>query len=224
MNIIRNLKINNEVLMINRDDMLELTRRMNSSRTHFVRVAGAYMDEEGYVDGSFNTNFLKLTGSERSHAIELAKSIPFANTNINLKMHRLPEHAMKPGSIWQLLYALRDCGLKNDAMLYTLYELFGEKLYCDKPYAIYVYEGVYDVPVKASDKTGMDESEEVYTYLIVAFCNLNKNQEAVDTFSGFLWPAFTDRSTDMTHVNVFQADENHPTRELYDILGINISE
>ena len=40
--------------MISRDDMLELTRRMTLSRNCFARVAGAYMDEDGYDDGTFN--------------------------------------------------------------------------------------------------------------------------------------------------------------------------
>ncbi|MFR5732867.1 MAG: adenosine deaminase [Clostridium sp.] len=45
------------VLMINREDMLELTRRMTPARSSVGRIAGAYFDEEGYVDGTFNTNF-----------------------------------------------------------------------------------------------------------------------------------------------------------------------
>ena len=45
---------------INREDMLELTRRMTVKRNCFTRIAGGYMDEEGYVDGSFNRNFLAL--------------------------------------------------------------------------------------------------------------------------------------------------------------------
>ena len=43
---------------IDREDMLELTRRMTIARNCFNRVAGAYMDEEGFIDGSFNTHFL----------------------------------------------------------------------------------------------------------------------------------------------------------------------
>ena len=41
---------------INRDDMLELTRRMTSARSNLVRIAGAYIDEEGYIDGTFNSS------------------------------------------------------------------------------------------------------------------------------------------------------------------------
>ena len=45
--------------MINREDMLELTRRMTPARTSFTRIAGCYVDADGDFDGSFNINFLK---------------------------------------------------------------------------------------------------------------------------------------------------------------------
>ena len=47
--------------MINRDDMLELKRRMTPSRNCFARIAGAYMDEEGFEDGTFNIHFRKIS-------------------------------------------------------------------------------------------------------------------------------------------------------------------
>ena len=46
---------------INREDMLELTRRMTLKRNCFDRIAGAYLDEEGLVDGTFNKHFQKLS-------------------------------------------------------------------------------------------------------------------------------------------------------------------
>ena len=46
--------------MINREDMLELTRRMTSARTSMTRVAGCYIDRDGEFDGSFNTALLEL--------------------------------------------------------------------------------------------------------------------------------------------------------------------
>ena len=54
---------------IDREDMLELTRRMTIARNCFNRVAGAYMDEEGFIDGSFNTHFFKaVSGRQRETA------------------------------------------------------------------------------------------------------------------------------------------------------------
>lgn len=52
--------------MINREDMLELTRRMTPARTSFTRIAGCYVDADGDFDGSFNINFLKLSASEKT--------------------------------------------------------------------------------------------------------------------------------------------------------------
>ena len=71
--------------MINRDDMLELTRRMTPARSCFDRIAGAYIDDMGEVDESFNIHFGKLTTSDKAKNLELAKNIPFSKTNVQLK-------------------------------------------------------------------------------------------------------------------------------------------
>ena len=46
---------------INCEDMLELIRRMILKRNCFDGIAGAYLDEEGFVDGTFNKHFQKLS-------------------------------------------------------------------------------------------------------------------------------------------------------------------
>ena len=89
---------------INREDMLELTRRMTVKRNCFDRIAGAYLDEEGYVDATFNRHFLKLKLNEQAENLAIAKEIPFADTNKNLREYAFPEDAQKPGSIWPVSY------------------------------------------------------------------------------------------------------------------------
>ena len=81
------------MLKINREEMLELTRRMTISRTAMTRIAGCYMDKDGFVDGTFNTNFLKLSQAQKSQNLALAKIIPFSETNVNLKRYRFPQSA-----------------------------------------------------------------------------------------------------------------------------------
>uniref|UniRef100_I5AVM7 DUF4317 family protein n=1 Tax=Eubacterium cellulosolvens (strain ATCC 43171 / JCM 9499 / 6) TaxID=633697 RepID=I5AVM7_EUBC6 len=190
--------------IINREDMLELTRRMTSARSNLVRIAGAYIDEEGYIDGTFNTNFLNLRGEEKKRCLDIAKAIPFSKTNEELKSYQIPGFA--PGSVWQLIYALRDCELKNDALLLNLYELIAENYPTGSPYAIYVYYGAYDVPLKGSDKSYQNESEETYQYLILAISPVDEAQTPHTPEAGFLYPAFTNRSTDLAHVNFYLKD------------------
>ena len=193
---------------INREDMLELTRRMTLKRNCFDRIAGAYLDEEGFVDGTFNKHFQKLSPKDQQVNLDIAKTIPFSDTNVQLKEYTFNEADRKPGSTWQLLMALKECGLKNDAMLDVFYEEFGQKYRTEGSYAVYFFHGSYDVPLKASDKESLWESEEVYQFLICAVCPVSGDYEPGVPECGFLFPAFKDRSSDTERIDVFQADEN----------------
>ncbi len=76
--------------MLNREDMLELTRRMTPSVTSMTVIAGCYMDEDGEIDGTFNTNFLNLSPWERKRNLSIAKAIPFSRTNEQLREYAFP--------------------------------------------------------------------------------------------------------------------------------------
>lgn len=201
---------------INREDMLELTRRMTVKRNCFSRIAGAYFDEEGYVDGTFNTNFLKLSASDQALNLSIAKAIPFSETNINLKEYPFTAGEGKSGDLWKLLMGLKSCGLKNDALLDTFYEYIGEHYRSNRPYAFLLFFGTYDVPLKANDKEQLWESEEIYQFLIGAICPLQGEYEPQAPEYGFLFPAFKDRSSDEHRMNIYNADEKHPHTELFE--------
>ena len=117
---------------INRDDMLELTRRMTPRRNCFSRIAGAYFDEEGFIDGTFNRHFLKLSQKDIETNLQLAKTVPFSETNKNLKYYPFSREDEKAGHTWQMLMGLKDCELKNDALLELFYEFIGEKYRTDQ--------------------------------------------------------------------------------------------
>ena len=192
-------------MAINREDMLELTRRMTLKRNCFDRIAGAYLDKEGFVDGTFNKHFHRLSLKDKQINLDIAKAVPFSDTNVQLKEYVFGEADRKPGSIWQLLMALKECGLKNDAMLDVFYEEFGKIYRSHGNYAVYFFHGSYDVPLKASDKESLWESEEVYQFLICAVCPVSGDYEPGEPECGFLFPAFKDRSSDTDRINIFQA-------------------
>ena len=195
---------------INREDMLELTRRMTIARNCFGRIAGGYMDEEGYVDGTFNTHFQKLSGADKTKNLRLAKAVPFSETNRQLVGFRFRPESKRPGGVWQILMALRECELKNDALLLNLYEYIGERYQPGFPYGIFLFHGNYDIPLKGSDKVQQRESEEVYNFLICAICPVTGDYEAGEPQKGFLFPAFSDRAGDIESIDMFSADGNPP--------------
>lgn len=193
--------------MIVREDMLELTRRMTLSRNCFARIAGAYMDREGYEDGTFNIHFLKLSAADRKKNLEIAKAIPFAATNEQLKEYRFASDAgRRKESLFQLLCAIRDSHLKDDALPGIFYELVGESYRSETDYAVYLFSGVYDIPVKASDKQWLEGSEEVYDFILCAVAPLVGEYEPGLPEFGFLFPAFADRSADCGKIDIYHAD------------------
>ena len=192
--------------MIQREDMLELTRRMTPARNCFDRIAGAYIDDLGEVDESFNVHFGKLSGSEKAKNLALAKAVPFSETNLQLKEYTFPETMKGKNSMWQLLVTMQQCGLKNDALMEVFYEQIADGYPVDYPFAVYVFHGVYDVPLKAKDKESLWESEEVYDFIVCILSPLKGEYELDEPVFGFLYPAFSDRSADKNKINIFHAD------------------
>ena len=206
--------------MINREDMLELTRRMTPARNCFDRIAGAYINDMGEVEDSFNVHFGKLPGSEKSRNLALAKAIPFAKTNEQLKEYTFSEKAKGKDSIYTLLRAIRQCGLKNDALMETLYEQIADGFPVDYEFATFVFHGTYDVPIKAKDKESLWDSEEVYDFIICTVSPMAGEYEPAEPVFGFLYPAFSDRSGDEEKIDIFHGDpECVEEGLLYKILG-----
>lgn len=192
--------------MINRDDMLELTRRMTPTRTCFDRIAGAYINDMGEVEDSFNIHFGKLSGSEKAKNLALAKAIPFAKTNVQLKEYSFFEKSKGKDSMYTLLRAIQQCGLKNDALMELLYEQIADGYPVDHEFAVFVFHGVYDVTVKAKDKESLWESEEIYDFIICTVSPMAGKYEPAEPVFGFLYPAFSDRSSDESKIDIFHAN------------------
>jgi hypothetical protein len=206
--------------MINREDMLELTRRMTPARTCFDRIAGAYINDMGEVEDSFNVHFGKLSGSEKSRNLALAKVIPFAKTNEQLKEYIFSEKSKGKDSIYTLLRAIQQCGLKNDALMELLYEQIADGFPVDYEFATFVFHGTYDVPIKAKDKESLWDSEEVYDFIICTVSPMAGEYEPAEPVFGFLYPAFSDRSADAEKIDIFHANpECVEEGLLYKILG-----
>lgn len=204
--------------MISRDDMLELTRRMTPKRTCFSRVAGCYVDRDGDIDGTFNIYFGKLSEAEKKTNLEIAKTIPFAKTNEQLKEYAFSK-GVKPGeSMWMLLTGIKEKGLKDDALLSILYEIIIDNYKTDSEYAIMVFFGTYDIPSKGTDGQWNEGSEEVYDFVIGTIGPYSGDYEVETPEFGFLFPAFSDRSADKDKIDIYNIDPDRPNDRLMKLL------
>ena len=62
--------------------------------------------------------------------------------------------------------------------------------------------------VKRSDKAEQWESEEIYSFLVCTVCSVSGDYEAGMLEWGFLFPAFSNRSTDVEGINLCSPEGN----------------
>ena len=90
----------------------------------------------------------------------------------------------------------------------------------DYEFAVFVFHGVYDVPLKAKDKESLWESEEVYDFMICTISPMSGEYEPAEPVFGFLYPAFSDRSGDKDKIDIFHANSQKIEEGLmYKLLG-----
>ncbi|MCD7765043.1 MAG: DUF4317 domain-containing protein [Lachnospiraceae bacterium] len=124
---------------------------------------------------------------------------------------------IRDGGLQGFLMKLKASALKDDALLDEFYDKVIDTFLYPENYYIILIHGAYDIPGKGSDGLDMDDaSEDVYEFLLCSICPVHLSKpglcyhEETNTISerirdwfveppvtGFLFPAFTDRNTDI---------------------------
>lgn len=217
----------------------ELRRRLKKDTCTFTKMTGCYVDDNKNKVLNIDEIFLNLEDEEYYKFLEIAKKVLSTNLGNNILELEFPLKEEEPGGHQQFLLALKKSELKDEALLERFYDLVIEKYDALGNYLILLFHDRYDVMVKTSDNNYVDESEEVYEYIICAICPMilskpglgyNKPDNKISTLSrewmvgmpetGFVFPAFNDRSSDIHSVLMYTANaEEVHTEMIQDILG-----
>lgn len=217
---------------MNKKDVLEIKRRFKKEACTFTRICGCYVDAEHNKITKIGENFLNLDDAEYYKYLDIAKKVLSGTLGNNLLELGFPLAEEAAGGRQQFLMGLRESRLKKDDLMDTFYDMvIGSYDYVGN-YLILIFHDAYDVIKKTSDNDKLDESEEVYEYLLCAICPVNLTKPglgyredenriaprildwvvgAPDT--GFVFPAFTDRSTDIHSVMFYTRDTKTPHSE-----------
>ncbi len=217
---------------MNKKDILELKRRLKKEACTFTRLCGCYVDADHNKVTSFGSTFLNLEDEELFKYLEIAKKVLSGAIGNNLLELEFPLEEEAPGGRQQFFMGLRESALKNDELMDAFYDLVIKSYDYVGNYLILVFHDAYDVMTKTSDNNKLDESEEVYEYLLCAICPVSLSKPGLgyredenrigprirdwvvgvpDT--GFIFPAFTDRSTDIHSVLFYTRDTKTPHAE-----------
>lgn len=212
-------------------DLLELKKRMKKEDCSFTRLAGCYVNSLKEKVVKLDETFLNIDSDEMFKYIEIAKKTLSGTLGNNVLELRYTVAQEEPGSMHQFLMGLNESGLKNPELCDTFFDQVIEHYDYPGNYLILLFHDVYDVITKTSDNLKLDESEESFSYTICAICPVVKSKaglgylEKSNTIgsrfrdwivevpeTGFLFPAFSDRSCDIHHVGYYtkNAMEIHP--------------
>lgn len=219
---------------MNKKEVTEIKRRFKKETSSFSRLCGCYVAANKEMVLTFNEMFLGLEDEEQYKYIEIAKKAMSGTVGNNLLTLEFDEDAATEGNGQYLLQQIVESGMKDEKLLMTLYQRIIDTYDYAGNYFIVLFKDAYDVPMKTSDGLMLDDSEEVYDYMICAICpvelskaglgyrpleNRITNRErdwvvgAVDT--AFTYPLFDDRRSDIHGALVYTKTPKAPRNAFY---------
>ena len=212
-------------------DILELKKRFKKDHCTFTKMCGCYVNGEKNVLLKFRETFLNLEEDDYFKYLEIAKKVlsgTIGNNILELNFELNEEHINEK----QLSFMkLKNSGLKDDALLDEFYNSIIESYDYTGNFLILIFHDAYDIITKTKDNAKLDESEEVYEYILCAICPVELSKAGLRYFeeentiksrsrdwvvqapsNGFVFPAFINRSSDVNSIMYYtkNAKDTHP--------------
>ena len=216
---------------MNKKEVMELKRRLKKDQCTFTKMCGCYVNGNKEKILTFQETFLNLEEEEFYKYLEIARKVLSGTVGNNLLELSFPLEEEEPGHRQHSLMAIRADGLKNTELVDILYDQIIQYYDFVGNYLILLFHDAYDVMTKTSDGISVDESEEVFEYILCAICPVELSKPGLGYLEGenrigsrirdwvvgvpeqgFIFPAFTDRSTDIHSVMYYtkNAKDTHP--------------
>lgn len=205
---------------MNKKEVSEIKRLFTPDRTPITRICGCYVDADKNKKTKMKEAFLSLPEEEMFKYFEILKKTLSGTIGRNLLDMEFPLTEETGGGAQEYLMRLKKSQLKDDELLDEFYDKIIENFLYPENYYIVIVHGAYDIPKKASDGIEMfDASDDVYEFILCSICPVkltkpglcyNEDTNAIEErirdwfvevpVTGFLFPAFTDRNTDIHSV------------------------
>lgn len=217
---------------MNKKEIAEIKRLFTPDRCPLTRICGCYVDGEKTIKTKLKEAFLSLSDEEMFKYFDILKKSLSGTIGKHLLDMEFPLAQEAGGGTQEFLMKLKTSQLKDETLLDAFYDKVIETFAYPENYYIILVHGAYDIPKKGSDNLEMfDASDDVYEFVLCAICpvrltkpGLSYNEETNsigertrDWFveppvTGFLFPAFTDRNTDIHSILYYSKnpDELNP--------------
>ena len=212
-------------------DILELKKRLKKDHCTFTKMCGCYVNGEKHIILKFRETFLNLDEDEYFKYLEIAKKVLSGTIGNNILELNFPLNDDLINEKQISLMQLKNSQLKDDAILDKFYDSIIDNYDYTGNFLILVFHDAYDVITKTKDNAKLDESEEVYEYVLCAICPVSLSEPGLRYFeeenrikarirdwvvespaNGFIFPAFINRSSDVNSIMYYtkNAKDTHP--------------
>ena len=209
-----------------KQEIAEIKKLLTPKKCSITRICGCYVDGEKNKKTEFKQAFLALPEEEMFKYFEILRKTLSGNIGKNLLNLEFPLSSEESGGAQDFLLRLRDSKLKDDMLLEEFYDRIIENYEYVGNYLILAVHDIYDVPGRTLDGIEMeDASDEVYEYILSCICPVELSKPGLsynaveNTFqnrirdwvvglpdSGFLFPAFNDRGSDIHSTLYYSKD------------------
>lgn len=217
--------------MINKE-ILEIRKLLKKDENSAIRLCACYVNGEDKVKiPCFNSYLSNLPDSEQHKFIDIMKKTLSGTLGKNLHNLEFTENAKLSDGQQLSLLSLLNTELKSDEALDAFYDHIIANFDYSGNYVIFIMYDIYNVPVKTSDNIKLDDSVDVFKYVICNICPVNPSKAALSYYEkthsienrvrdliidlpcvGFMFPAFNDRCTDIHNLLYYVKT----TKEMYD--------
>lgn len=214
-------------------DILELKKRLKKNYCTFTKICGCYVNGEKNILLNFRENFLNLEEEEYFKYLEIAKKVLSGTIGNNILELSFPLDENLENQKQLSLMQLKKSQLKDDVLLQDFYKSIIDNYDYTGNFLILVFHDAYDVITKTTDNAKIDESEEVYEYILCAICPVSLSEPGLRYFEeekkikarirdwvvdapalGFVFPAFINRSSDVNSIMYYTKNAKDPHPEL----------
>ncbi|KEI91089.1 DUF4317 domain-containing protein [Clostridium botulinum] len=214
-------------------DILELKKRFKKDHCTFTKICGCYVNGEKNIILNFRESFLNLDEDEYFKYLEIAKKVLSGTIGNNILELNFPLNENLENEKQLSLVKLKKSQLKDDALLQDFYKSIIDSYDYTGNFLILVFHDAYDVITKTTDNSKIDESEEIYEYILCAICPVSLSDPGLRYFEeekkikarirdwvvntptlGFVFPAFIDRTSDVNSVMYYTKNAKDPHPEL----------
>lgn len=227
------------VKIMNKKEILELQKTFRPENCNISRIATCYVTSEKEKILEKSQAFLSLPEEEAFKYFDILKQALSGTVGKNL--YTLKTNSIHPADESpQKLETLRKYHMNDEGMLTDLFDSIIGSYDSSENYLIIVVNGLYDIPgVTSDDQELEDASDEVYSYILTCICPVELDEPGLSIdctkpaildkerdwmvkspVNALLYPAFTDRATDIHHALYFaKKAENSQDDFLKELIG-----